>query len=67
MERQEFQCDNCGQQDCRSGVFLDTKNVGRYPDEVSHRYYEKRLKICGDCTIAIGKCLQERIKIQQKD
>lgn len=65
-EETKFQCENCGQQDCRSGVFLDTKNVGKYPDEVSHSYYEKRAKICGDCTLAVHECLKKRIEIQQK-
>ena len=37
-EEIKFQCKNCGQQDCMSGVFLDTKNVGKYPDEVTHSY-----------------------------
>ena len=67
LEKQNFQCENCGQQDCKSGVFLDTKNVGKYPDEVSHTYVERRLKLCGDCATAIHNILIERIRIQQKE
>ena len=62
-----FQCENCGKQECQSGVFLDTKNVGEYPKEVSHSWYEKRLMICGNCTQAVYKILRDRINEQQSN
>ena len=56
-------CQKC-EEVSSSGVYLDTKNIGRYPSEVSHTYTELRTLLCGDCYLDFLKWFKEKEEIK---